>query len=214
MYVAFHNMHGRFIQAIISTLKLSDVTEMGELLQELDIVLRKVNNRNYLKLQAPLSESELDIMFGRLNIQDPDLRKFYQWKNGFNVRSGLGVLDQIFDFGVPMPLDVLMNSIDQGFRDNKNLIGIVGDCSGDFLLYNRQIGDDFGKIHIESTSLLFIDNNPVIYDSVLKLVETTLAAYKEGALYFLDNKPFLEQDLDKYGKIARVINKHSDFWFL
>jgi hypothetical protein len=187
---------------------------IAQLIAQLDATLRKHNLNNYAKLQAPLPEDEIAAYFERLGIDDADLRALYGWKNGFDFSHGIATTDKVFKFGMLRSLEQVEASLSYQMPEEAGFIAIVSDDWGDSLSYNNHTGPDHGKIHLFSVSLLSIDPPYSLYDSVAAMLQTTIEAYSKGALKYDEKEDWLNEDIDLYHKIAKKLNKKSEYWKL
>jgi hypothetical protein len=189
--------------------------ETLQLISSLDNILKEKNLRNYEKLLPPLQDREVNELLTELNVKDDDFRTLYQWKNGFDPDGKVIGACQIFKLDIMLPLNwvlkkVLINKTDPIWDDS--FIPFITDSTGQFFLFNNSPGNNYGKIHLYSVSLFFIEEPISYYDSIGSMIETTIEAYSTGALKYDPDEDWLDEDIEKFYKIAKTINKNSDRW--
>jgi hypothetical protein len=172
------------------------------LMLEFDDVLKKYNPENYNKLQPPLKKNQITESLKSINLADTNFGALFEWKNGINISNGINIRDQIFDFGILYPLESVINSAINHPRQNPNLIPLIGDATGDFLLFNKQPGPEYGKIFVESVSLLSIDDPYSYFDSVHTMIQTTILAYEKGVLRYNKKDGRLDNDAKNFHRIV------------
>jgi hypothetical protein len=185
-----------------------------KLLQRFDSALQKYNPKNYVKLQPPLPKNEVEIFLKRLRISHPDVQALYEWKNGVDISSGLDNGDKIFVFGILFPLASVVNSAENYPHEKPTFIKLIGDAAGDALLFNNEHGDDYGKIHVYSVSLLSIDEPYSYYDSVYSMLETTTIGYETGVLKYDSKEDYLDVDNGRCRNMSSKLNPKSNWWTL
>ena len=185
------------------------------LLKKFDLSLQKYNHVNYARLQNPLPEQELDQFLKELEINDENFKQLYKWKNGFNSTHGENRHNQIFDFGGLLSMEFLLESkaLDLGAWE-KSFVPLVSTGDGDFILFNNKNGREYGKLHLFSPSLLYIEEPIGYYDSIYTLIETTIEAYQQHVFEYDEKKDWLDIDINKLDKIVSKLNKYSEFWKL
>jgi hypothetical protein len=188
------------------------MSDFKDLLIKFDSTLRKYNPKNYERLQPPLSGQEIIHFLDQLQLTDPDVKELFKWKNGVDVSKGLNKRHKIFDFGVLLPLEAIVDSTKNYPHEKPGLIELVGDSSGDFLRFNNERDASYGKIYVDSVSLLSIDDPYSYYDSLSSMLKTTIEAY-ETAIYQYDNdKNILEVDWDRCWELSKDLNPGSNYW--
>ncbi len=193
------------------------MTLLEEMLQKLDNVLVKYNLPNYKKLYDPLATSEIDVYMQELGIINEDLRKLFTWKNGYDPNQNVNILCQIFEIGTLLTLGFIQKKININQTSihlwNNAFVPIITDSTGQFILFNNQKGEDYGKLFLYSASLLFV--KPVsCYDSILAMIKTTIEAYEQGALFYDVKEDWVNSDMRKYYQIASKNNRGSKLWDL
>ncbi|MDP4256544.1 MAG: hypothetical protein Q8938_21285, partial [Bacteroidota bacterium] len=118
----------------------------------------------------------------------------------------------LFVFGVLFSMEGVAEYAE--FDPGSPFIPLIGDVTGDMLLFNNSRDGDRGKLHIYSVSLLSIDEPYTYFDSINTMAETTIRAYKEGALSIDRRDGRLAVDTDRHRKIAAKMNPGSAFWKL
>ena len=179
-----------------------------------DNTLRESNLKNYQLLYSPLNEEQIDFYFNKLGIEDNDLKALYMWKNGFNPDDNIGVFCQIFEYYSFLSLESALEFM-YASRKQKiwadNFIPLVTDTTGQYLLFNNEKNDNYGKLYLYSVSSLIIE--PIsYYDSIHTMLETTIEAYLQGAMIYDVNEDWLEIDFKKLRKIAEKLNIDSEYW--
>jgi hypothetical protein len=185
------------------------------LLEEFDAVLRKYNLPNYSKLYPPLPEDEIIDCLNQLKLKDNDFRSLYRWKNGFDPDGKVIGACQIFIYHAPLSLDSIIRKVNSAKKTSiwkDAFIPLIADTTGDYLLFNNQEGNDYGKIHLYSVSLFFIDEPISYYDSLGAMIETTIQSYINSAFKYNAAKQRLEVDAHKHHEIAKEINVNSKIW--
>jgi hypothetical protein len=187
------------------------------LLEEFDNILRINNFRNFERLYPPLPEEKIINYVKQLEINDKDFEDLYRWKNGFDPNRNIDEICQIFDFDTLLSIEWILDKVEINKGDpiwNNFFIPLITDTTGQFLLFNNKSNGDYGKIHLYSPSLFFIDEPISYYDSISAMIETTIQAYKHGALKYDSIEDWLEEDVPKFREIAKKINKNSKYWQL
>ncbi len=93
------------------------------------------------------------------------------------------------------------------------MIPIISNAGGDRLLFNTNSGNEYGKIFLESTSLLSLEDEKYsIYDSFYTMIESNIEYYSLGSFIFDMVIRLLIIDFDKYYEIAKVFNRNSSYW--
>lgn len=185
-----------------------------ELIEELDKILKISNAFNYQKLYPGVAVVEIDYYFHKLGIEDEYLRSLYSWKGGYNPDKVPGDLCQIMEFDVFLSMEAITGHIEankthESWEDK--FIPLVTDTTGQFILFNTEESDDYGKLYLYSTSLLI--QKPIsYYDSIYKMIETVIEEYKQGALVYDRQQDWLNCDIKKIRNIAGKINIKSDYW--
>ncbi len=190
----------------------------NSLLQKFDYTLQKCNPVNYTRLQPPLPEEEIDKYLNNFGLtNDENLKSLFSWKNGFDFSDGEDSSFQIFYFGAMMSLEhislYLKNETEPEFNVRKEIVFVplTTNGSGDSMLYNI-MNEDYGKIHLYSVPLFFIDNPISYYDSLFAMIETTIKAYEEGIFKYNKADEWLNIDIDQYYILSRKMNKNSEYW--
>jgi len=183
-----------------------------EILENFDKTLRTYNPNNYSILQPPLPNQEIDRLLDELRLNHPDIKELFKWKNGAATSNGLSKKDDIFGFGILFPLESILDWTRHYPRDNPRHITIIGDWNGDALLFNNEEGEDYGKIHLFSVSLLSIDDPYSYYDSPYSMLETTIRAYETGIFEYIDEEARLKRDKKRFRLLAKSLNPGSSYW--
>ncbi len=184
------------------------MTETKLLLKELDSVLRKYNMSEYLKLQPPLSDEEIDKYFEEFGIADEDLKALFQWKNGEQVESYC----QLMDNGGIQSLQEIKNYLSFDKPYDSDLLEIISDNGEEALLFNKRKGPHYGKLYFYSVPCLYIEHPISYFDSINAMLQTTIEAYKEGVYQYDSEERWLNIDLKKFAVIAKKINPNSRYW--
>jgi hypothetical protein len=189
---------------------------MEELLKDFDEILKAYNFKNYEKLNQP--SHQIDLYLEKLGIDDSDLKLLYQWKNGNDLDDISKMHCQIFDFGSFLSLDSIL--VFQEFYSASKLwddyfIPVISPGDGDFILFNnKKESEDYGKLHLFSVALLFIEKPISYYDSLSALIQTTIECYRCKAFTYNDEDDWLNIDVGKHRAIAEKINIQSKYWAL
>jgi len=183
------------------------------LLNKYDDTLRNYNPSNYEKLQAPLSVEKIEEHLHNFGVDDENLKALFHWKNGF---EGENSGDRIFKKGGLLSMEYILKLSSLSLSEDlwkDTFIPLVSEGGGDYLLFNKEKGPDYGKLHLYCVSLLYIDEPISYYDSIYSMIKTTIDAYEEKVLIFDElNGSRLKYDIDAFNSIAKKNNKHSDFW--
>lgn len=188
------------------------------LLTELDEVLRNNNPVNYERLYPPLTELNLEVVLRNLKIKSEDFRTLYEWKNGFDFTTDSYICFDIFFNGTLLSLDlvqedVLFNEKEGRWRDT--LIPLIGNDEREWLLFDNRKGKDYEKLFFYSPSIPSAAIKPVTcYDSILAMVDTTIAAYRNGIVQCDPDENCLNFNVDRYFALARERNPKSQFWMM
>jgi len=186
------------------------------LLQKFDSILKEYNINNYRKLKNPLDDKEIDSYLKELKVTDLNFKLFYSWKNGNEIDDLWNIRCQVFDFGSMITLNSIIKLRNKpDLYWNNFFIPIIATGDGDYLLYNNNDeANDYGKLHLFSPSLLFIEEPVSYYDSIFSLLETTMEAYKRSILKYDTKENWLDIDIKKYHEVAKRINVKSKYWTL
>ena len=188
------------------------------LLEKFDVTLRKYNLPNYEKLYPPLSDKEIDTRLNELGINDKNFKSLFTWKNGYDPDQNVNVLCQVFEFGALLSLDAIKDTVNANKNDarwdNQLLIPLVTDSTGQYILFNNEPGNDYGKLYLYSASLLVAIETIGYYDSISAMIETTIEAYEQGIQKYDEVEDWLDTDIKGYRKIATKYNVHSKYWAL
>jgi hypothetical protein len=188
------------------------------LLEELDQILQEHNQDNYKKLKVSLPDTEINYYLKKLGINDQNFELFFEWRNGNDINEISNQHCQIFDFGSIISLESIVKLTITNTKKELNswkssFTPVIANGEGDFLLYNNdEKQDDYGKLHLFSASLLFIEEPISYYDSLETLIKTTIEAYKQSIFRYDPKRKWLNMDLDRYFEIAKVINNKSKYW--
>ncbi len=182
-------------------------------IEKFDSTLRKFNFVNYRKLQNPLPEREIDNYLKTLEVVDENLKLFFLWKNGFDFSRGISKSDQLFEFGIFLSLEDIIRGKNLNIGPwGTNFFPIAMEFGGDALLFNNEKGPNYGKIHLFSVSLLFIEEPISYYDSLCSMLETITEDYEQGAYIYNEAKMWIDIDFEKDNYISSNHNPQSDFW--
>lgn len=188
------------------------------LLETFDASLRKFNLTNYERLYAPLSDVEINDYLEQLNINNENFKLLFTWKNGYDPNQKTKVLCQVVDYGTLLSLQSIVRSLDANKsigRWEDHFIPLITDSTGQYLLFNNnKDSSDFGKLHLYSASLLFVEEPVSYYDSIFTFIETTIEAYEVGALKYDAQEDWLNKDVYRIREIAKRINVNSEYWSL
>jgi hypothetical protein len=184
------------------------------LINKFDTVLKKYNPVNYQKMQPPLSKAQINEYLMSIKLFDVNIAALFEWKNGVDVSDGLDTTDQIFNFGILYPLEKVIDSFMNFPREISSFVPLIGDATGDFLLFDSRPGPGYGKIFLESASLLSIEVPYSYFDSIPAMIQTTIIAYEKRVFKYDDDEKWLEQDTDAFRKIAKKINTNCNYWSL
>ena len=129
------------------------------------------------------------------------------------MSGGLDPSQDFMDYGVLYPLHAISKSVNLYPDEYAQMIPLISNAMGDRLLLNINPGDDYGKIFLESTSLLSLEDEKFsMYDSVYSMIESTIECYAKGAFKYDMKEHRLIKDIDKYYEIAAALNKKSSYW--
>lgn len=185
------------------------------LLKKFDSVVKKHNPVNYEKLQKPLYENTISDYLKGLDINDETFRLLFKWKNGFDFTHGDDPRNQIFDFGALLSLERILKLEKLGLDIwKKTFVPIISSGDGDYILFNNKRGENYGKLHLYSAALLFIENPISYYDSIYTMIETTIEAYEKKILVYDPKNNWLNDNVKDFHTLAKRINKRSDYWKL
>ena len=182
------------------------------LLEKLDITLQKYIPVKYQKLQQPLEQERVDQCLKILGIDDENFRLLYNWKNGFDSNEGEDTRNQIFNFGGLVSMEYIIEHTNHTDNWEKTFFPIESSGDGDFILFNKKRGKDFGKLHLFSAALLFIDSPISYYDSIYSMIQTCILAYEQRIFKYDSVNDFLDIDSRAFRELACKINPLSDYW--
>lgn len=185
------------------------------LIKKLDSALQQYNPLNYVKLLSPLPSEKLLYHLAELSINEKDFELLYKWKNGIDFTKYESPRDRLFDFGMLLPLEEILNYKNGNFDywDSK-FVPLIATNDGDYLLFNNGRGKEHGRLHLYSPALLFIDKPISYYDSISTMIETTVKAYEQKILQFNFQENWLKKDFKAFRQLSKKINKNSDYWKL
>lgn len=195
----------------------NDMPRFINLLQQIEEFLQ-INKANiYERLQPGLKRVYTEQLFNSTGIQsNNELLTLYEWRNGVNYNSGwvIGEID-FFSGGLLLSVEDMINAYkifyQDGLRDNKALLPIFTDGSGDYLLYNDDKTTNHGQLLLYAPSLLLsAEPKATIYDSLTSLFKTIIECYNNRAYTFKNGQ--LEIDYDLEWEIAEALNPSSDYW--
>jgi hypothetical protein len=86
------------------------------------------------------------------------------------------------------------------------------DNSEECLLFNKNFGENYGKLHLYSVPLLSIETPYPYYDSISTMFETTIQQYKKGGLVYDKEKKYLFSNTEVNIEIYKKLNPLSDFY--
>ena len=193
------------------------MSNLNNLLNEFDIVLRKHNYNNYKKLLSPLEEQDISIYLDKLDINDAQFNELFQWKNGFDIHNSINLRCQIFEYDFLLSIQSIIETT-TSYRlmsvwENK-FIPLLTDTTGQFILFNNEKGINYGKLYLYSVGLTFIEEPVSQYDSIYSLIETTIHAYEYGVFQYNDKQDWLDIDIKKFNELGKKFNNKSDYWNL
>ena len=187
-------------------------------LNKLDAVLKEPNPVHYACLYPPLPVKERDSKLGELGIDEGNLNFLFAWKNGFSPRENPGVRCMIFYFrSFLLSLDAMKEhkiALDELSLWDGWFIPLLADMTGNYILFNNKPGKNFGKLHLFSASLLYVDKPISFYDSIPAMIETTIVSYEQGVFTYEPTVDRLYEDIGRFTEIARKINVNSEYWGL
>jgi len=184
------------------------------LLTKFEETLKKYNPRNYEKLQPPLPDEQINYYLDKLHLNNPEMKLLFGWKNGVDLSRGTYKNDQIFDMGTLLSLEEMVLSSEEFPHENPHLIPLARDITGEGLLINNETGKDYGRIYLDSVSLLSLDDPYSCYDSIFSLLKTTIEAYESGVFKYDFEKNYLEIKTVEYWEMAKALNPQSSYWKL
>lgn len=168
-----------------------------ELLRELESLLVTKNELGFNALKVPLPEKQRKSLIDSLDFFDQALYDLYSWRDGCS--SG-NLSKPIFDFDTTLFAlqDVVKYKSECPFGpfSSKKLLLIFA-SEEDGLLFNHQEGFEYGKIHLYSVPMLSIENPKPYYDSLLTMLQTTIAFYENDIFTYNVKTNFIEKDMDK-----------------
>ena len=180
------------------------------------MILLEYNKVNYKKLLKNVSSKEVDYYLNLLQVENPEFKLLVEHIGGNSINEIIENECQIFQFGSILSLEEMVehtNMIEPLWI--KTFIPMVANGDGEYLLFNNDIGEkNFGKLHLYSPSLLFVNDPISYYDSIFCMILTTIQAYKKGFLKYDVDEDWLDHDMDGLFQIAKNINKDSDYWKL
>ncbi len=186
------------------------------LLQVFDVTLQKYNPINYAALKPPLPKKEVEVYMESWGVKDKNLKDLLCWKNGFDFRGR--IQNCIFEWGALLSVEKMNHYIKdydtepEVTVDGKRIfICITENGSGDALLYSLQ-KEKYGKIHLFSVALLYIQEPISYYDSLSSMIATEIEAYEKGAYKWNSENGWLDIDTTKFFSIAKALNPQSDYW--
>ncbi|SFM74493.1 hypothetical protein SAMN05428949_0642 [Chitinophaga sp. YR627] len=169
----------------------------------------------YQKLQVPLEPSMIQSFLSTCNAFDPQLEEFFAWKNGipYNV-SDYTLRYDFSSQGVFLPLSFAV-SLSDSFKSYglwpEYLFPLVGNYSGDYLLYDLRIDEPtYGMLFLFSKSALSLDPMMTYCDSITAMLSTIIACFENGAFRY--GKEGLDIDFDLMIEINKRNNPASSYW--
>jgi hypothetical protein len=190
---------------------------LQKLMVELERILKQYSPYLYERLRSPLDSSIIKDGFGKFGIYDEKIIELYQWKDGINNDGTVPTnAFEFCSFGVLLSLEYASTIYTSQILSNqwdKSIFPIIGNFSGDFLLYNSDPqSEQYGMISLYSPALFFMEDLPLYYDSIESMIKTTIECFITGA-YKYDNKNLLlDVDLDLQYEISAKLNPKSSYW--
>lgn len=180
------------------------------LLSELDRILLEKNPVNYHRLLPPLPEDQIDSLLKKIDITDDNFKALYEWKNGSDEGPESA---QIFPFQCGLtPLQEVVKTYERKYLDIDERMVIFLDTGDEFFLFNKEAGEDYGRIHLYSVPMLSIEPPFAYFDSLTAMLECTLEQYEKGALYYDAEHNFLDSDMSVSVPIYHKWNPVSNFY--
>jgi hypothetical protein len=197
--------------------KTNDVmNDTSKILQRLERNLQAFCKPVADKFEKGLNGNYIEDVFAKLNINNNELRKLYQWRNGIKVDTGKYVGE--FDFcsqGKMLPLEEAINHYTAYLKDSlwrKGCFPLFTTNAGDYLLYDiDESSSTYGMLLLYSPSLLIVEPETA-YDSLENFFETVIACYNQGIYKFNETSNTLEIDQDKEFEVSSKMNLHSEYW--
>jgi hypothetical protein len=181
-------------------------------LERLSKNLKSRNPKNYDLLNNPLSENLIQEYLFKLGLNGSPVEALYKWKNGVNIDLNRSM---IFDF------QMTMLSLEDAYEYNKVLV-VSPLCKEGFVflftngedsfLFNNNIGDNYGKIHLDMNVSITLENNLPYYDSLEIMIKTTNTLYERNAFSFDEKANFLDSDTQLTVEIYTKLNPVCDFY--
>jgi hypothetical protein len=186
-----------------------------EILDQFDSILKTYNINAFNLLQPPLAKEKIYEYLKILRVNDENFEALFNWKNGFSQPDRQNTRYEIFDFGSPLSIESIIKVYQSDSTPwVKSFLPLVEPGTGDAMLFNNSKGKDYGKIHLYSVSLFFINEPISYYDSIYAMIVTTIEAYVKKILFYDDSLGRLNIDTESFHRIASTLNKKSDYWKL
>lgn len=179
--------------------------------------LKKYCTPLFDRLQEPLKESEVNMLFDIIGVNDPYLKELYLWRNG--IPYDVALPTHSFDFctfGVIPPLDYLKNVLDLESADfwKRSYIPIIASYGGDFLLYESDENtESYGMLFLYSPNLGYVYDQISYYDSLESMVRTIIECFELNAFSYDSQNMILDViNIDMQYSIAAKLNPKSEYW--
>lgn len=183
-----------------------------KLLLELEHTLYSKNLKGLEALESPQPKVNRDNLFRELGFFNQDLYDLYSWKNGcsfgnlsnpiFTFSTTLLKLEEVVKFKNRYPDDEL---------NFENLLLIFAN-EEEGLLFNTEEGQNYGRLHLYSVPMLSINEPVCYYDSLLSMLQTTIAMYKDNAFWYDYNSSFLNTNVDQSIEIYKMYNPKCKYY--
>lgn len=181
-----------------------------------------MSNAAYLLLKLEkhfkITYSDLFTLFNKgiepeNEIKCESLKDLYKWNNGITITSETPLGKYEFcSWGYFLPYSQAKSFQDinneSGYYENKSYLPFISSLAGEELLVDISIENS--AVLIYSKALLI--NDPIeIFTSIDHFIETVYYCFKLGA-YKYDKSYYLKVDDNLETRIAKRINKNSEYW--
>lgn len=189
---------------------------MNSVFKSLEETLEKYAMTLKESLAPPLTNTYINSLCKKLEINEPVITELYSWRNGTTEDKCRHILQyDICSFGKILPfgnaISIYMANKAEPFWP-KTLFPILTTNAGEFLLFDfNKKSKTYGMILIYSAELL-ITKAESIYDSLKHLFETVIACYENEIYKFNSTNNILEIDFELESKLSGEKNIKSKYW--
>ena len=192
------------------------------LIRRFDNCMKEYCSFIYEYYQPPLLDKEIVGLVDKMGIEDEDYESIYKWKNGLDIFTS-EKLPKEFTIGYCGNFISLDNAElrfqqinkkrienpDDVFWDESKVI-IMDNLIGEYLLFENNKGsEDYGALFQFSPSGSNACLPVMKYDNIESMLESIIACFENGAIWFDKKSGYLVIDFDKESEICSRINPLS-----